>query len=144
MSDAILLRGLRVVGRHGVLPEEHERAQPFEVDLELELDLHRAGGSDDLADTVDYGAVAESVAAVVAGEPSQLLEHLAERIAQATAAAAGASGGPQVESVTVVIRKLRPPVPVDLDSAGVRIQRRGQDLGHAGARVADRHPPPTV
>ncbi len=55
--DRIELRGLRALGTHGVLPEEQERPQPFEVDLDLEVDLRRAGRSDDLADTVDYGAV---------------------------------------------------------------------------------------
>ena len=53
--DRIELRGLRVLGAHGVLPEEQQRAQPFEVDLDLELDLRPAGRSDALADTVDYG-----------------------------------------------------------------------------------------
>lgn len=128
MTDTIELRGLRVVGRHGVLDEEHRRAQPFEVDLDLELDLGPAGASDALTDTVDYGAVAESVAEVVGGEHSELLEHLADRIARAAMAAASAGGGAPVDAVTVRIRKLRPPVPVDLASAGVRIRRERRDL----------------
>ena len=145
MADTIQLRGLRVVGRHGVLPEEKERAQPFEVDLDLEVDLSRAGATDALGDTVDYGAVVDAVAAVVAGEHSDLLEHLAERIARAALAAAGSVGsgpagsagsgpagsagaGPAVEAVTVTLRKLRPPVAADLASAGVRIHRRRSDL----------------
>ena len=68
--DRIELRGLRVLGAHGALPEERQRAQPFEVDLDLELDLRPAGRSDRLADTVDYGAVTEAVAAVFAGPTS--------------------------------------------------------------------------
>lgn len=82
------------------------------------MDLAVAGGSDDLADTADYGAVAEAAAGVIAGEHSDLLEHLAERIAAAALAAAPGAG-----AVTVCLRKLRPPVPVPLATAGVTIRR---------------------
>lgn len=115
--DHIELRGLRVVGTHGVLPEERERPQPFEVDLDLEADLRAAGTSDDLADTVDYGALAEAVHGVVANEHHALLERVAERIADTALARPG------VARVTVTVRKLRPPVPLDLASAGVRVVR---------------------
>jgi dihydroneopterin aldolase len=117
--DRIELRGLRVLGVHGALPEERERAQPFEVDLDLELDLRPAGRSDRLADTVDYGSVTQAVAAVVSGPHAELLEHLAERVALA----ALACGAPLTTAVTVSVRKLRPPVPCDLHSAGVTIRR---------------------
>jgi dihydroneopterin aldolase len=117
VADRIELRGLRVLGTHGVLAEEQVRAQPFEIDVDLETDLTRAGGSDDLADTIDYGSLAESVAGVVAGERYALLERLAERIAEI------ALDDSRVRSVTVTLRKLRPPVPVDLASAGVRVVR---------------------
>src|SRR5581483_9227757 len=60
LGDRIELRGLRAQGVHGVLPEEQVRAQPFEVDLTVEADLRAAGRSDDLADTLDYGAITES------------------------------------------------------------------------------------
>jgi dihydroneopterin aldolase len=116
-SDVIELRGLRVVGTHGVLPFERTSAQPFEIDLLVEADLRPAGASDALADTVDYGALAASVASVVSDEHYALLERLAERIAET------ALGDSRVTSVTVAVRKLRPPVPVDLASAGVRVVR---------------------
>lgn len=116
-SDRIQLRGLRALGIHGVLAEEQVRAQPFEVDLDLETDLRRAGASDQLADTVDYGDLAERVAQVVSGERHALLERLAERIAET------ALGDQRVTTVTVTIRKLRPPVPVDLASVAVRLVR---------------------
>ena len=119
-GDRIELRGLRVLGTHGVLDEERHRAQPFEVDVDLVADLGAAGRSDDLSDTVDYGAVAAAAAAVVAGSHSDLLEHLAERVADAVLDA----GGGRVSEVEVVVRKLRPPVPQDLASSGVRIRRR--------------------
>lgn len=117
MTDRIELRGLRAVGVHGVLPEERDRAQPFEVDLDLDADLRAAGRSDALADTIDYGALASAVSGVITDERHGLLERLAERIAEAALA------DPRVTSVAVTVRKLRPPVPVDLASAGVRVVR---------------------
>jgi dihydroneopterin aldolase len=119
MLDRIELRGLRAVGTHGTLAEERRRAQPFEIDVDIHADLRAAGSSDVLGDTVDYGAVTQAVAGVVAGEHAELLEHLAERIAAAVLEVAG----PIACSVTVTVRKLRPPVPADLASAGVRITR---------------------
>jgi len=120
VPDRIELRGLRAVGTHGVLPEEHQRAQPFEVDLDVEVDLSDAGRSDALDDTIDYGALCEAVAEVIGGPHAQLLEYLAARIAQAALDRAG----PRAEAVTVTVRKLRPPVPVELASSGVTITRR--------------------
>ena len=123
LSDSIHLRGLRALGTHGVLPEEQQRPQPFEVDLDLHVDLRTAGRSDALTDTVDYGAVTAAVAAVVGGPHADLLEHLAERIA----AVALATGAPHATAVTVTVRKTRPPVPFELASAGVTIHRQRQD-----------------
>ncbi|HEX4862801.1 MAG TPA: dihydroneopterin aldolase [Acidimicrobiales bacterium] len=117
--DRIEIRGLRVVGTHGVLAEERERAQPFEVDLDLELDFIKAGRSDALGDTVDYGSVVEAVVRVITGPHSNLLEHLGERIAGAALNA----GAPLATAVTVTVRKLRPPVPFELGSAGVTLTR---------------------
>lgn len=116
-SDAIVLRGLKAMGVHGVLAEEKARAQPFEVDLQIELDLRAAGSSDDLDATLDYGAVCGRVAQIIETEHHALLERLAERIAGAVLA------DERITSVTVEVRKLRPPVPHDLDTAGVRLTR---------------------
>jgi dihydroneopterin aldolase len=118
-GDRIRLRGLRALGTHGVLPEERTRAQPFEVDLDLAVDLDPAATSDRLADTVDYGEVATTVAAVVSGPSFELLEALAGAVASATLAC-----DRRITSVTVDVRKLRPPVAVDLADVGVRITRR--------------------
>ncbi|MGH9151907.1 MAG: dihydroneopterin aldolase [Acidimicrobiales bacterium] len=114
----IELRGLRVVGRHGALDEEQARDQPFEVDLDVETALDAAAASDELSDTVDYGRLVSGVVAVVAGERYRLLERLAGRIAEVVLA------DERVAGVTVAVRKLRPPVPHDLATAGVRITRR--------------------
>lgn len=112
----ILVENLEVVGIHGVLPEERERAQPFRVDLALDVDLADAGVSDELGDTVDYGAVSLAVAAVVADESFQLLERLAARIGEVCLA------NNRVRGVTVTVRKLRPPIPLAIDAVGVQIE----------------------
>jgi dihydroneopterin aldolase len=116
-GDLIEVRGVRAVGICGALPEERERPQPFEVDLDVEVDLAAAGRSDDLGDTVDYGALAEAVVAVITGEAPVLLERMATRIAEVVLAV------DRVTAVTVTVRKLRPPVPVELTHAGVRLRR---------------------
>ena len=118
-GDRIQLRGLRVVGTHGVLAEEQARAQPFEIDLDLAVDLALAGGSDRLSDTVDYGAVAQLAAAVVAGRSFELLESLAGAVAEAALAS-----DLRITAVTVHLRKLRPPLALDIGTVGVRITRR--------------------
>ena len=118
--DQIRLSGLRVVGTHGVLAEERERAQPFEVDLVLSVDLAAASVSDDLADTVDYGAVAAVVERIVREERFALLERLAGRIAEVVLALDDRA---RIVGVQVTVTKLRPPVPVDLASAAVTVRR---------------------
>jgi 7,8-dihydroneopterin aldolase/epimerase/oxygenase len=115
--DRILIPGLRELGVHGVLPEEQVRPQPFEVSLELQVDLAKAGASDDLADTVDYGVVCDAVSRVVATESYRLLERLAQRIAEVCTA------DPRVIGVVVEVRKLHPPVQAQVDHVAVRIQR---------------------
>ena len=115
--DRILISGLRQMGVHGVLAEEQARAQPFGVELELLVDLRAAGASDALADTVDYGAVCDAVRAVIAEEHHQLLERLADRVAEVCRA------DPRVQGVVVEVRKLDPPVRARVDYVGVRIER---------------------
>jgi dihydroneopterin aldolase len=117
MADRILISGIRELGVHGVLPEEQLRPQPFEIDLELVVDLTAAGESDDLDDTVDYSAVCEAVSRVVASEQYRLLERLASRIAEVCCA------DPRVAGVVVNVRKLHPPVRAMLDSVGIRLER---------------------
>ena len=118
MSDRIEVRDLRVTGVHGVLPEERTRAQPFSVDLVAWVDLEAAQHSDELADTVDYGALAQTAADVVAGRSYQLLEALAGRLATALLIV-----DPRIEAVEVTVRKLHPPLPLDVGSTGVRVRR---------------------
>jgi dihydroneopterin aldolase len=124
-TDLIELRGLRVLALCGVLPEEVARPQPLELDLDLSVDLSTAGASDDLTDTVDYGAVCAVVESTVTDGHVQLLEHLVALVADAVLAVDSRIG-----AVDVAVRKLRPPVPQHLASSGVRIHRtRGMGAG---------------
>jgi dihydroneopterin aldolase len=118
VPDRIEIRGLRALGVIGVLPEERERAQPFEVDLDVEVDTAAAGASDTLTDTVDYGELTVRTARVITDERYQLLERVAQRIAEDVLAADG-----RIEAVVVTVRKLRPPIPVDVATSGVTIRR---------------------
>ena len=127
-TDRIELEGLRVMASVGVLPEERQRLQPLELDLVLRSDLAAAGASDALADTVDYGAVTDAVAEACTQQHHDLLERLAQVVADAALAVGRSdeSPGALVDEVTVTVRKLRPPVAHDLASAGVQITRRWQ------------------
>ena len=116
-SDCIQLRGLRVVCIVGVLPEERQRPQPIELDIDIYTDLSIAGKSDDLADTVDYGAAAEAVSEICLSSQAQLLEHLAQRIADQLLLLT------PVSAVAITIKKIRPPIPVDINSTAVQVVR---------------------
>jgi 7,8-dihydroneopterin aldolase/epimerase/oxygenase len=131
-GDRIEVRGLRVDAVHGVLDVERRQAQPFEIDLDLYLDTAPAAASDDLADTVDYGATVEAALAVMRGAPHDLLESLAGAIADAVLADG------RVVAATVTVRKLRPPLSHDVTSTGVRVQRRSG----GGRRSAGASPEP--
>jgi len=116
-TDRIVLRGIRAEGVHGVLPEEQVRAQPFEVDAVLTVDLRKAARSDELADTVDYGEIVEAIARVITNERHQLLERLADRIVAVCRA------DDRVQQVVVTVRKLRPPVAAAIEHVAVEITR---------------------
>jgi dihydroneopterin aldolase len=118
VNDRIEIRDLRVMGVHGVLPEERDRAQPFAVDIVAWVDMEQAQHSDDLADTVDYGALAQVAADVVGGRSYRLLEALAGRLAGALLIV-----DPRIEAVEVAVRKLHPPLALDVASTGVRVRR---------------------
>lgn len=117
MADQIRVRGIRGIGHHGVF--EHERAdgQEFSVDVCLDVDTRSAAGSDDLADTVDYGQVATAVHALIVGDPVDLVETLAERIAAACLAFRG------VRRVAVTVHKPHAPIEVPFDDVELHIVR---------------------
>lgn len=117
MSDRIVLRGLRGLGRHGVYDEERSHPQPFRADIVLQLDLAPAARSDDVGDTVHYGELATQVVSVLEGEPVNLVETLAERIA------ALCLQDPRVRSAEVTVHKPEAPVGVPFDDVAVTIVR---------------------
>lgn len=115
-ADRIFLTGIRFDARHGVFEEEKVTPQPFLVDLDVELGPRP--DRDDLATTVNYATLARQVADIVSGEPVDLIETLAERIA------ADCLATPGVAAVTVTVHKPQAPVDVPLADIAVRITRR--------------------
>lgn len=122
-GDHIELRSLRLVGYCGLLPEERTRKQPLEFDLDIGVDLARAAATDDLSETLDYGVVCDSIEQLLAEEQFLLLERLAPVAAERIAAMPGA------QWVVLTVRKLRPPVPQPLGTAGVTVRRLAPNAG---------------
>jgi dihydroneopterin aldolase len=98
---------------------EHEKseAQPFLIDLTVFLDLSRAGASDDLDDTVDYGRLSQEAHDVVEGESHQLIETVAERVAATVLTHS------RVERVIVTIHRPEAPIPLVFSDVSVTIDR---------------------
>jgi dihydropteroate synthase len=115
--DRVTLTGLRVTGRHGVYQHERLTGQEFVVDATLELDTAPAARSDDLADTVDYGGLAQRLAAEVAGEPVNLVETLADRLARLCLR------DPRVAAAEVTVHKPAAPIPLEFADVTVTVRR---------------------
>ena len=115
--DLIEVLGIRARGHHGVLESERRDGQPFIADVIIAVDTRRAAGSDDLHDTVDYSQVAQAVYAELAGEPVDLIETLAERIASRCLAFGG------VQAVEIALHKPEAPVGVPANDVVLRIVR---------------------
>lgn len=113
-SGTIKLAGLRSRGFHGVLAAERVSGQDFVVDLEIEFDMPR---TDDVSDTVDYGQLALKVVAVVGGEPVDLIETLAARIA------AQVLEDSRIRRITVTVHKPQAPIRAQFDDVAVTISR---------------------
>ncbi|KZE89457.1 dihydroneopterin aldolase [Microbacterium sp. TNHR37B] len=121
MTDRISITGIRAIGYHGVYGHERRDGQEFVADVVLELSLRRAAASDDVADTVHYGEVAERVAAVLSGEPANLVETVAQRIADAVL------GFARVDAVTVTVHKPQAPIAVPFGDVAITIRRSRED-----------------
>jgi len=134
VSDQIILTGVRAFGYHGVYDEERREGQEFVVDLVLDVDTRAAAASDDVADTVHYGELAEQIAALVAADPVDLLETLAARIADAVLER------PSVAGVQVTVHKPAAPIPVPFGDVAVRIHRRAAAAGSAASKPAASNP----
>jgi len=117
VTDRISLRGLTVHGRHGVYDSERDQGQDFVVDVDLSIDLAPAARSDDVADTVHYGDLAQSLADVIAGPPVALIETLAGRLADICLA------DPRVRSAAVTVHKPQAPIPLAFADVSVTVVR---------------------
>ena len=128
VNGCIKIRGLRVATRVGVTPEERARPQTVVLDVDVDADLAPAAASDDLADTLNYGELAQRVAAIVGGPPANLIETVAGRVADAVLADA------RVRAVEVTLHKPQAPIPLDFTDVGV-VVHRGRPAGPPGPRI---------
>ncbi len=117
MADTIVISGLRAKTHIGVTDEEKAQPQEVVVDVHLGTDLRSPGRSDSLGDTVDYAQATKVIAEITESSRANLLEHLAERVADGLLALAG------VEWVSVEIAKDPPPVGENVQNVAVRIER---------------------
>ncbi|MGE2720261.1 dihydroneopterin aldolase [Mycolicibacterium celeriflavum] len=122
MTDRIELRGLKVRGHHGVYEHERRDGQDFIVDITVWIDLAAAAASDDLVDTLDYGALAQQAADIIEGPPRDLIETVAGEIAD------GVMSDERVQAVEVVVHKPAAPIPLTFSDVAVvaRRSRRGR------------------
>lgn len=121
MADRIELRGLKVRGHHGVFDHERRDGQDFIIDITVWVDLAAAAATDDLADTVDYGALATRAAEIVGGPPRNLIETVSAEIAE------DVMSDERIHAVEVVVHKPSAPIPLAFDDVAVvaRRSRRG-------------------
>jgi len=119
MSDRIEIFGIEAFGFHGVFAHEKTDGQIFRVDVVLDVDLSKAAESDELADTVDYGAVSDLVATHIAGPSFALIEKLAGTIATSLL-----SQFPSVQRVSVTVHKPQAPIAVKFGDVAVTINRQ--------------------
>lgn len=116
-ADRIAVRGIRAHAHHGVYAWERERGQMFLADAVLELDTAAAAAADDLDRTVNYAELAQRLHAVLAGEPVNLLETLAQRLADVCLAA------PLVDAVEITVHKPDAELGVPFGDVTVTIRR---------------------
>jgi dihydroneopterin aldolase len=121
MTDRITLTGLLVRGRHGVFEHERRDGQDFLVDITVWIDLDHAAATDDIADTLDYGALAERAAAIVGGPPCDLIETVAAKVAE------DVMTDERAHAVEVTVHKPAAPIPLPFADVAVtaRRSRRG-------------------
>jgi 7,8-dihydroneopterin aldolase/epimerase/oxygenase len=121
LMDRIQISGLRSFGHHGVFDEERRQGQPFVIDVSVEVDLSAAAGSDALADTIDYGSLAERLAGAVANTQFRLIEALAGHLADLVLSE------PLVAAVEVRVAKPRAPIAVQVDEVAVLLRRERRE-----------------
>jgi dihydroneopterin aldolase len=120
-ADTITLTGITAFGHHGVFDFERREGQKFVVDLTCSLDLSPAAASDNLEHTIDYGALAQSVVDDITARPLNLIEALADRIAQTCLR------HPTIAAVEVTVHKPQAPMPVEVADVAVTLTRSRDD-----------------
>jgi dihydroneopterin aldolase len=133
MTDRIELRGLTVRGNHGVYDHERRDGQDFVVDITVWIDLAAAAASDDLADTLDYGGLAQRAADIVSGPPRNLIETVAAEIAD------DAMADERIHAVEVVVHKPAAPIPLTFGDVAV-VARRSRRAGRGAPATGSDEP----
>ena len=117
-TDQISLLGIKGFGYHGVFEHESINGQDFFVDVVMNVDLLKAGQSDSLEDTVDYGAITELVVSEISGVRVQLIEKLADRIAHSVL-----QKDQRILTVSITVHKPSAPVSAEVRDISVTITR---------------------
>lgn len=120
--DKIIMKGMQFYGYHGVLPEEEKLGQQFVIDLELQLNLQPAGQSDDINKSISYAEVYEQVKQITTRQRFQLIEALAEQIAEEVLYQY------TLQQVKVTVKKPAAPVPGNFDYMAVEIVRKNKGV----------------
>jgi 7,8-dihydroneopterin aldolase/epimerase/oxygenase len=128
--DRITLSGVTAVGHHGVFDFERREGQPFVVDAVLHLDFAKAAESDDVRDTAHYGEVAQRITEWISGEPLNLIEGLAVRIAE------GLLAEFRLQAVDITVHKPQAPIEVPFGDVSVSVHR-ARDNGNRDNRARD-------
>ncbi|RID84465.1 dihydroneopterin aldolase [Peribacillus asahii] len=116
--DKIYLNEMEFYGYHGVFPEETKLGQRFIVDIVVETDLAKAGQTDCLDDSINYGELFEVVQGIMEGEPMKLLEAVAETISTKLL-----DKFPSIQTCTVKVIKPNPPIRGHYKSVAIEITR---------------------
>lgn len=118
MVDKIILKDMQFYGFHGLFPEENKLGQRFNVDLILYTNLKQAGMSDEMSDSINYGEVFTHVQKIVEGKKQNLIEAVAERIAEDLL-----QNFARLQACDVKVIKPDPPIPGHYNSVAVQIYR---------------------
>lgn len=120
MKDLITIKGIEAFGYHGVFPHERREGQTFVADVEIQTSHSDAAQSDDVAHTLDYGVVANSVVEIIQGEPANLIETVCDRILTMVLALE------RVEAARVTLHKPQAPIQVPFSDVSVTMHREAQ------------------
>ena len=116
MLGQVYIKDMRLYAYHGVMEQERRVGNEYVVNVCVDYPLEKACETDDVNDTLNYSVLAHIVKQEMS-QPSNLLEHVARRIADSVI-----SSFPLTEAVTIDIKKVAPPIAADMDGAGIRIQ----------------------